>query len=263
MSGNGAYPIVCMAFGEPHPMTDLYIERLLGMLKRHCHRPFELHCFTDVPRPLPAGVIRHDCSGWTELDRPGMRGTTRKIGLFNPDYLTFDEFLYLDLSLVIRHDMEEMFQYMTSRPEDLVIVPNWHYDGFNSSVMRIRRGGLRAIYDAFVAGETYKQRVLGDQDFTHGVVTAHGLRDRVALFPVHIIVSFKKTVRLGRQDAAQGRARIAGATIVKFHGDPKMHVAFGPWYRLTKVRLKELLRGHLKPVIPIDELRRQWTGEVV
>ena len=38
------------------------------------HRPFELHCYTDSARPLPAGVVRHDCSGWTELDRPGMRG---------------------------------------------------------------------------------------------------------------------------------------------------------------------------------------------
>ena len=34
MSG-APLPIVCMAFGEPHPMTDIYIERLHGMLKRH------------------------------------------------------------------------------------------------------------------------------------------------------------------------------------------------------------------------------------
>jgi hypothetical protein len=260
MSGQ-PLPIVCMAFGEPHPMTDIYIDRLHGMLKRHCRRPFELHCFTDVPRPLPAGVIRHDCSGWTELDRPGMRRTTRKLGLFNPDYVPFDEFLYLDLSLVIRRDMEELLMFAFGHPADLVIVPNWHYDGFNSSVMRIRRGGLRQVYDSFIAGETYKQKVLGDQDFTHGAITAHGLRDRVALFPAHIIVSFKKTVRLGRHNADEGRKRIANATIVKFHGEPKMHEAFGFWYRLTRVRLKELVRGHWAPVIPIDELRRQWTGE--
>ena len=70
-------------------------------------------------------------------------------------------------------------------------------------------------------------------------------------------------MRLGRHNADEGRKRIANATIVKFHGEPKMHEAFGFWYRLTRVRLKELVRGHWSPVIPIDELRRQWTGEIV
>lgn len=74
-----------------------------------------------------------------------------------------------------------------------------------------------------------------------------------------MIVSFRKTVRIGRHNADEGRKRIANSTI-EFHGEPKMQEAFSFWCGLTRVRLKELVRGHLSPVIRIDELRRQWTG---
>jgi hypothetical protein len=255
-------PIVCMAFSEGHgDMTELYVERLSGMLRRHVRRPYQLYCYTDRDCRLPAGVVRRDCSGWTELERKGMRATTRKLGLFNPDYVEFDEFLYLDLSLVIRRDMGDLLDYAFGRAEDLVIVPHWYHACYNSSVMRIRSGPLRAVYDRFVAGDSFVQRVPGDQDFVHGVVGKLGLGERVALFPAHQVVSFKKTMKAGRHDAEGGRERIASATIVKFHGQPKMDEAFGHRYGLLKVRLRELLRGHWKPVMPLAELRRHWTGE--
>lgn len=253
--------IVCFAFGELYGMADLYLARLFDMLGRHCRQPFTLVCYADRPRRAPHGVLLRDCRGWTELERAAMRPTTRKLGLFNPNYVEFDEFLYLDLSLVIRQDMDALLAYAFSRDEDLVIVDHWHYQGYNSSVMRIRRGPLRSIYDAFVDGVAFSQTVPGDQDFVHGAIAMQGLQQRVALFPTHQIVSFKKALGLIRRQPESARLRVQGATIVKFHGQPKMHEAFQPRYRL-KIRVRELVRGNLRPVIDIGELRRQWMGAV-
>jgi hypothetical protein len=252
-------PIVCLAIGELYGLGDDYPTRLYRMLERHCPRPFTLYCYSDRERRLPKAVVVRDCSGWTELDRPAMRPTTRKLGIFNPAYVEFDEFLYLDLTLVIRRSMDAFLDQALSRPEDLLIVGNWHYDGYNSSVMRVRSGALRVVYDAFVKGAEFAQRIPGDQDFIHGVIERERLQDRVGVFPVDQVVSFRKTLRAGRKDPDFARRRIAGATIVKFHGRPKMHEAFGVKYRV-RTRLRELLRGQLTSVMPISALRREWLG---
>jgi hypothetical protein len=252
-------PIVCFAFGDLYGMAEAYVSRLYDMLARHCRQPFRLYCYTDQPRRLPAQVEQRDCADWNELERTGMRPTTRKLGLFNPRYVEFDRFLYLDLSLIVRRDMSALIADAFSRPEGLVIVQEWVQEGYNSSVMRIHRGGLAAIYEAFVEGERYEQRVPGDQDFIRGVVLRHGLTDRVAHFRAGQIVSFKGAVRTARRNASAARQLFQQATIVKFHGSPKMHEAFSPRYGL-RVRCDELLHGNLRPVAPLRELRKEWHG---
>jgi len=251
-------PVVCFALGEAY--GALYVRRLHDMLARHCPQPFTLYCYTDRPRQLPSAVVQRDCSGWTELEREGMRPTTRKLGIFNPAYVEFESFLYLDLTLVIRRDMGELLAFAFARPEPLVIVPSWYHEGgYNSSVMRLRRGELKAVYDAFVAGERFVQNVAGDQDFILGVVRSRGLEDRIARFPPHQVISFRKTLKAGGRDPAWARRRMEDATIVKFHGRPKMNEAFSARYH-WRLRLRELLRGCWRPVMPVGELRRQWHG---
>jgi hypothetical protein len=253
-------PVVCFATGDLYGMAELYVSRLHGMLERHCPQAFRLHCYTDRPRSLPAAMVeQRDCSGWSELLRPGMRPTTRKLGMFNPAYVEFEHFFYFDLTLIVRRNLDEMLTYAFGRPEDLVILPHWKREGYNSAVMCIRRGGLRSIYDAFVAGEQYDQYVLGDQEFIQGVVARHGLQDRVALFPAHQVVSFRLTARAGRREPARIRREIEAATIVKFNGEPKMHEAFGLPFRL-QWRLKELVNGNLRPVMPMAQLHQEWIG---
>lgn len=250
---------MCFATGDLYGMAELYVSRLFAMLRRHCPPPFRLYCYTDRPRDLPADVEQRDCGGWTELLRPGMRATTLKLGMFNPRYVEFEQFLYLDVTLIVRRRMDEILAYAFGQAEDLVIVPHWKRAGFNSAVMRIRRGGLQCIYDAFVAGERFEQTVPGDQDFIHGVVLRHGLEKRVALFPAHQVVSFRMNAKLGRREPDRARRHIDDATIVKFNGSPKMHEAFGPKYGL-QLRLKELVHGNVLPVMPMRQLRREWIG---
>jgi hypothetical protein len=253
-------PIVCLAFGDFHGMTELYVSRLFGMLSRHCPQPFTLYCYTDRLRQLPTQIVQRDCAAWTELVRSGMRNTTLQLGLFNPRYVEFDRFLYLDLSLVVRRDMSDLLAHAFARPEDLVNIPHWRGWGYNASVMRIHCGGLAAVYDAFVAGESFEQHRPGAQDFIRGVVLRHALQERVGYFTADQIISFKRVVRMCRRSPAQARRLVEQATIVKFHGSPKMHEAFTPRFRM-RVRLRELMYGSLRPVIPMLELQREWQGD--
>ncbi|MCM5679448.1 hypothetical protein M8A51_07885 [Schlegelella sp. S2-27] len=253
-------PIVCLALGDFYGLGDQYVGRMYDMLARHCDRPFRLVCYTDRPRKLPAGVESVDCSGWRELDRPGMRATTRKLGLFNPAYVPFAEFLYLDLTLVIRGSMQPLLDVAFGSEKDLVIVDDWHHEGYNSSVMRIRPEPLRFIYDAFVAGESYAQKVAGDQDFIRAVVEKHSAQQRVELFPPGLVVSYKNAVRTGRRNPVTARAMVDGAVIVKFHGRPRMHEVFDPFHHFWRIRLRDLVHGRLRSPVPTAELKREWLG---
>ncbi|WKB54326.1 hypothetical protein [Eleftheria terrae] len=254
-------PVVCIATGELYGLGDMYVSRLFGMLQRHCPVPFRLHCYSDRPRGLPAEVDLRDCSGWEALQAPGMHPTMRKLGLFNPDFVEFPEFLYLDLSLVIRRDMRDLLEHAFGRPEDLVVVNDWHYPCYNSSVMRVRRGPLRYVYDGFAAGETHAQRVPGDQDHLHAAIRSRGDEGRVACFPAPLVVSYKNAMRVGRRDPARAAHMVDNATIVKFHGAPKMHQAFDPLYYFFRIRLRDLLNGNLREPFSTRALGREWLGE--
>ncbi len=250
-------PIVCMAFG-PVAQADTYVTRLFEMLTRHCPRPFRLICYTDQARNVPPDIEQRDCSAWTEFDEAGTSAFMRKIGLFNPAYVGFDEFIYLDLTLVIRQSMQELLDHALSSPEDLVIVKDWHYDCYNSSVMRIRPTPMRFIYDAFVAGERPAQVLPGDQDFIHAVVTSRRARHQVTLFPQTSVVSFKAVVRIGRRDPTLARQLTEQATVVKFHGRPRMHQAFDPVHHFFRIRLRDWVHGRLRSPVSVSELKSHW-----
>ena len=250
-------PIVCMAFGTV-ALADLYVTRLFEMLRRHCPRPFRLICYTDQPRGIPAEVEQRDCGAWTEFNREGTPAFMRKLGLFNPAYVEFDEFVYLDLTLVIRQSMQELLDFALSAPEDLVIVKDWHYGCYNSSVMRIRPEPLRFIYDAFVAGERPPQVLPGDQDFIHATISSRNAQHQVALFPEGCVASFKALVRIGRRDPKLARRLTEQATVVKFHGRPRMHQAFDPVYHFFRIRLRDWVHGRLRSPVSVAELKSHW-----
>ncbi len=245
-------PFVCLAVGEAY--ADPYIARLHAMLSRHCARPFRLFCYSDRARSVPPGVELLSCADWNEVTRAGMRPTTRKLRFFDGETVPFAEFWYLDLTLVIRRDMTDLLTYGAAQIEDLVIVRDWSYLSYNSCVMRVRRGPLRAIYDAFVNGETYPFRIAGDQDFLSACVAAKGLESRVAEFRVADIASYKELRFLNRRDMGAAARAIEAATIVKFHGKPKPHQVLDPLFNFFKIRLKSRRDADFFRA----ELRREW-----
>jgi len=243
-------PVVCVCTGEA--FQSRYIENMLGMLQRHCPIPFTLYCLSDRPREVPAAVRVQVLDDWQELESPGMRQTTKKLRLFDRHGLPEPAFLYLDLSLVIRRDLSDLLEFAFNAPQDLVIVRDWYEPGFNSSVMRIRTGALSVVCEAFKAGERHPQSVKGDQEFIHAALKARNLLDRTTVFPDELIISYKVTRRLSRKDPRQAHARLAGATIVKFHGNPKPHEVLGGFRESLRARLRR--SGNFGR----DELRRHW-----
>ena len=246
------FPIVCLAVGEAY--SNLYIARLHQMLQRQMERPFQLVCYSDRERPVPKGVELRDCSQWSQVQRPGMRPTTRKIRFFDPSEIPFDEFLYLDLTLVIARPLEPLLEASLKRPEALVIVKDWFYPSYNSCVMRIRRGPLEPVYKGFVNGEVYPQRIKGDQDFLHACVAAKGLENEVAFFAEGEVVSYKQARLLNRTQPEEARQLINSATIVKFHGKPKPHQVLDPFYNFFRKRLKSRADANFWR----SELRQHW-----
>lgn len=249
----------CMATGQLYGMADLYIDRLHQMLLRNVVEPFELLCFTDRPRSVHQDIVQIDCSGWHELLRDGMRPTTRKLGIFNPAYVQREWVIYLDLTLVIRQRMDALIAHMRAHDDDLVIVRDWNYDSFNSSVMSFKPRHVAFIYEAFKAGTSYPQTVQGDQEFIHQHVRASGYA-RVSLLPAGQVCSFKQAVRTARKNPALARQMVEESIIVKFHGQPRMHQAFDPWYRFSRITLKALAHGRLGLPFSIGAMKKAWEG---
>lgn len=246
--------VVCLAFGDRY--KDLYLVRLFRMLTRHMPVPFTLTVVTDRPRKLPSGVKSFDASGWT-MRREGMRVTTKKLKLFDPESGLPGEFLYLDTTLVIQKDMTPLLEYAFSRSEELVVVSDWNYDCYNTCVMRLRPGGeLRAVYEAFVAGEAYEYRVNGDQDFVHAAVSHRGLQSQVALFPEDHVVSYRNARDLSRNDLEAARITLDRGIVVKFFGYLKMHHVASALWRWKRGRK----HPDERPILGfwVRELRERW-----
>ncbi len=225
-------PIVCLAVGE---LPNVYVTRLWSMLLRHMPVPFDLTCLVDRDRSLPASIRTVDVTGWP-CPRVGMRPTTYKLGLYDPARLPLGEFLYLDTSLVIQKDLTSLLEFAFGQPHELVAVKGMSYETYNSCVLRVRQGGrLTAIPKAYEAGTTFDQPIPGDQDFATGVIRQNGWEDSVTRFPNEMIQSFKIARQSQKTERGSGRTMLENATIVKFHGEPKMDQLLDPRYRFAEV----------------------------
>jgi hypothetical protein len=242
-------------------MADEYISRLHGMLERHLSIPFELYCYTDSHRNLSSQIRQIDCNHWANLERPNMGVFQKKLGLFNPEYVPFSEFIYLDLTLVICKNMDSLVAFAREKPEDLVILKDWNYDCYNSCVMRIRNKNLRVIYDSYAHGVIYPYHIPGDQDYIHSCLSDNGLKSNVSLFPEGSVVSYKNTRQKGKRYPAVAHKIFYDAVIVKFHGKPKMHLALNPIYHFSKLLWYGLLRGRASIGTPLHYLRSNWLGK--
>jgi hypothetical protein len=227
-------PVVCVAVGHRYPVK--YVWKLESMLRRHMPVPFSLTCVVDRPRKLPDSVHVVDARGWG-LRREGMRVTTDKLGLFEPGRLPFDEFLYLDTTLVIQRDMRSLLEFGFGRDEELVVLRDWNYDAYNTCIMRIRTGGaLSEIPRAFREGVTYPWRNPGDQDYVTAYVRDKGLEDRIAIWPEEMVVSYKNAREVHRTEPAAAYRMLESGTIVKFYGKTKMDQLLNPLYRSFKMK---------------------------
>ena len=239
--------------------SGIYLERMASMLERNLNVPYRLHCITDSPRAMPKGVTEIDGRGWSDVRRAGMKPTTMKLRLFDPKSLPFKDFLYLDLTLVIQKNLQSLLEFCDSRPENLIIVRDWNYDGYNSCVMRVRHSPeLESIYRAFADGKTFDQRNLGDQDFIHNWIQEQNLENEVGFFEPDHVASYRNLQHLNWTDPKSAEAAIGRATIVKFYGRVKMHDVLNPLTNFSKIRMRYLRTGGKDARFWVKELRSLW-----
>jgi hypothetical protein len=246
--------VVCLLVGRRYP--PIYVERLHSMLKRHMPVPFRLTCITDVRTNLPSEINVIELSS-RRLRRREHR-TMYKLSLFDRSFLPFHEFLYLDITIVIPRDMTPLLEFAFGRREDLVVLQDWNYDCYNSCVMRIRHSdAMQTIVDDFDKGTKYECLKPGDQDFIHASVKAHGLQERVALFPQGMIASYRNARELVKSDPAGAHAMLDNAVIVKFFGRHKMHHVENPLFRL-RLSLQKRKYGADAANFWLPELQENW-----
>lgn len=142
--------IICVSWGNKY--TD-YIPKLKKQIKNNCTVDYDFHVLTDKELP----------THWDNYFIPEKNffWAYRKLYMFNEDLFPQfkgDEFLYLDLDILIHQDLKYFKELDMSKP---YIVRGWWNDikncrknfgkikstPLNSSVIRWNRGQLKPIYD--------------------------------------------------------------------------------------------------------------------
>ena len=244
--------VVCVSTGDSYGPE--YLTRFVSMLARHLHEPYRVVCVTDRPWALPLGIEGIDASGW------GLDGWFNKLRLFDRATLGEEAFLYLDLTLVIKEDLAPSLAYARAAPEPVVGVRDWNYDSLNTCCLWIRPGETsQKVWDAYRDGVRFDTGRKTDQDHANAVLRPQ--EGALGFFPEGMIVSYKRLRKLNRREAQEAARQLAGATVLKFHGEPKPHQVVdgwgslvsslkGGWRRPSKV-LKD--RSFL-----VKEVRRWW-----
>ena len=150
--------ILCVKWGNKY---DGYEEKLKEQLEKYCSFDFNFYCLTDNPTKeyhvqLP--------NFWDEYYVPKMFWAYRKFYMFNEDLfpdIKGDEFLYLDLDIIIHNSVDYFFNLNMDKPW---IIRGWWNNLetcklnfnkgesplINSSVIRWNRGQLKQIYDHII-----------------------------------------------------------------------------------------------------------------
>ena len=155
--------ILCVKWGDKY---DNYVEKLKLQVENHCSYDFKFYCLTDKPeRDYDLQLPTH----WDECYIPEKNTfwAYRKCYMFNEDLfpeLDGDEFLFLDLDILIHQSIDCLFDLDMEHPW---IVRGWWNDigncrknygklkstPLNSSIIRWNRGQLQEVYDHI---ETHK-----------------------------------------------------------------------------------------------------------
>lgn len=171
-------------------------------------------CITDRPDELMEGIT-------AIAPNPKLPGWWQKVWLFSKGmpWKLGDEVLYMDLDMCV-----------TGRLEGLPhgIIKDWHWPGYNSSVMRWKHGQHSAIWERFtpdvmarpseaLKGLLPKGQINGGDQEWIGQVSAWDT------FPEGMFVSYRNAHAWPPE----------GAKGVVFHGDPKPHEITEGWVPST------------------------------
>ena len=145
--------ILCVKWGDKY--GNEYVEKLKEQVENNCSVPFNFYCLTD--KPTQSYDIQLPTI-WDAYENVKF-WAYRKLYMFNERVANIkgDQFLYLDLDVIIQKDLKYFFEINIERP---YIVKGWwndvevckkNYAKFqspmvNSSVIRWNRAQLQKVY---------------------------------------------------------------------------------------------------------------------
>jgi len=151
--------ILCVNWGDKY--SHKFVEKLKNNVSEKMVEDYNFVCLTDKPSlPYHQKInlgLKHISNKWSSYEN-GKFWAWRKMLMFNDEFLGGDEFLYLDLDVIIHQNLDYFFELKMNKP---FIVRGWWNDidisrknyakfqstPINSSVIRWNRGQLKPIYD--------------------------------------------------------------------------------------------------------------------
>lgn len=213
---------------------QVYVSKLLGMLRRHISHQVRLHVFTESDRDIDLDIIRHDLEPWQVR-----RGWWYKMQMFDPAH-GIGPMLYLDLDVVIIGSLDWIFEL---DPATFWIVRDFKSlwkplsQGCNSSVMYWDPGQWSKIWEKFCNDgiEKVTQKYKGDQDYLDSVLSPPTMQ----FFPRENIKSWRWEIWDGGMDPESHAYLLPGhgpkinpdTEIIVFHGHPKPHEIQHEWIK--------------------------------
>jgi len=215
----------CVIHGTTYDWT--YVERLYNMLNRHLTRDIKLHVYTEVDRPVPAHMIKHELEDWG-ISGP-RRGWWYKLQLFNSAHHA-GPMLYFDLDTVIVDNIDWIcdlpLRYVWTVQDFKYL---WHpnYQSINSSIMWWDTSRFDHVWNRFKSTDLHSifRQYRGDQDFLNVAIADS---DRRYLDPQKI-KSWRWQCKDGGYDFTSkshkmpntGTVLTKETSVLIFHGKPK------------------------------------------
>ena len=201
--------VICVKHGIKY--SDLHVNRLYNMVKRHLTLPFNFVCFTENPercnssidiRPLP--IV------------PTIQGWWWKTYIFSDYHFGIEDVnLYFDLDMVIIKNIDKLIDYESEHfvgLQDVGRVFN-KPDKLGSAVMRWRGHTHKKLWTRIVADPSVTLKYPGgDQDYIWAFI-----KDCIKFFPPKWIMSYKWEIR-NKKDLI----RLNGKNVFKNLADPKI-----------------------------------------
>lgn len=223
-----AINILTMKWGTRYSAT--YVNRLYLAVSRYLDFPFRFLCFTDDAESLHPEI---KCYPLPDTEFPQWAyddGAWPKVGMLKRGLAGLEgQCLFLDLDIVLRRSLGELFEYHPGRN---CFIKDWEQPHqrlrhlgqpriVNSSVFRFEADSLGGIYDEFV-----KTRQAALSSFRNEQRFVSSLLDQHIWWPSSWIVSFKRQcIPVFPGNLLYEPKEPQEARIVVFHGRPNPHEA--------------------------------------
>lgn len=206
--------VVCVKWGAQYGPE--YVSRLFAGVSRALPgSPLTFCCYTDDVRGIESGIE-------TRPLPPDVPGWWNKLYLFaEGESLPSERVVYFDLDVVVVDRLRWLAEYVGT----FAACDDWARPGhLNSSVMAWRGGWGRHIWDSWCAAGMPLKATASDQEWIERVTPRW---DRL------------QSLVDGRREVVSYRAHCAvglpprDASVVCFHGQPKMHSVRDEWVRMA------------------------------